>query len=82
MENQIRNFEDYLRKNPTLANNKKSDYFIFLNKFKSLCELHFLPNNKKSKVDQYLKELLENNEIFLREWLIEKAEELLKPLSI
>lgn len=80
IENQVRNFEEYLNNNSTLSENKKSDYLIFLNAFKSLCKLHFLPNNTNPSIDQYLKELLENDNVFLREWLLEKAEGLKKSL--
>lgn len=80
IENQVRNFEEYLNNNSTLSENKKSDYHIFLNKFKALCELHLFPNNTRLNIDQYLKELSENDNIFLREWLLEKAEGLKKSL--
>ena len=80
IEKLTRNFNDYLKNNKPLSEQKKAAYLFFLQQFKSLCNLHFQIGLTKGDVDQYLKELSGNSSFPLYAWLVEKAEELKQSL--
>ncbi len=76
VDKQMKNFKSYLGKNETLSQEKKDEYSSFLYGFRGLCKLQTNPDKTKATVDQYLKELSGGDKIFLRDWLMSKAEEL------
>lgn len=76
IEKQVHNFKSYLKKNSRLADTPKNAYDTFLNYFKVLCKLAINPNKTTEKIAALKHQIQSNGVTALKDWLLEKAEEL------
>lgn len=76
VERQVKNFDRYLQGNTTISKSKKAAYRNFLKGFRALLKLTLTPGLSKSEVDAFISNYMALEQLVLKDWLKEKAEEL------